>query len=135
MTITLTKCKEEIINKAEESQPKQAQTIRWSVGGMIQYLDGWGWGVDVELNTLCLGGESAVKEAIANPKLKCSDPCINQIIELEREIIRGIENGDTRTKINGTKLRAPKPERPDSKRIRPLRAVRYQRPNLRPVKA
>ncbi len=106
----------------EESQPKQSTAIRWSAGGVIQYLDGWGWGVDQELNTICLGSESVVKEAIANPKLKCSDPYIDQIIELERQLMQ------KESELNG---RQPEIKRPGAFRSRPVRTIKYREANTR----
>ena len=57
---------------AEKVGPPISDT-KDSWGEVVQYLDGYAWGVAADGSTICLGVESAVKEAIANPKLKSGD--------------------------------------------------------------
>ena len=94
----------------------------WNDEGVIQYLDGWGWGVDADLQTICLGREDTVRAALANPKLRSSDPAIDQVIELEREII---------AKESETNGRQPKLKRPSDVRSRPIGAFQHREANAR----
>ncbi len=106
-----------------EQELKEAQAKpRQSWGEVVQYLDGWAWGVDIELNTVCLGKEDAVKAAIANPKLHCSITAIDQVIELEREIIKQESEADGRQ---------PKLKRPGDFRSRPIGTVKHREANAR----
>ena len=80
---------------------------------VIQYLDGYAWGITPDGSTICLGIGDAVKAAIANPKLRSSNPAIDQVIELERETI---------AKESETNGRQPKLKRPGAVRSRPIGA-------------
>jgi len=48
---------------AKEKQVGKTQGIHWSAGGQICFIDGFAWGIDTELNTICLGREEKVREA------------------------------------------------------------------------
>ena len=65
-------------------------------GEIIYYLDGWAWGIDANGTTVCLGRETAVKAAIANPKQVSGDPVIDAIIDLERQLLGPAERTRSR---------------------------------------
>ena len=101
---------------------EKTSKLYWSECGQICFVEGYAYGVDIELNPLCLGTEEAVKQAIAKPELKSSDPAIDQIIELERQII---------AKENETDGRQPNLKKPGAFRSRPAGAFQRRETNAR----
>lgn len=78
--------------EAPAARPKHQDT--W--GEVIYYLDGWAWGITKRGETKCLGLEASVREAITDPKLLRNDTEVNEIIELERRLIKEKENENGR---------------------------------------
>lgn len=74
----------------------------YSEGHQVYFLDGYAWGIDAELQPVCLGTEAAVRAAIDNPKLKSGIPEVDAIIEQERQV---------KTKENEGNAAGHKPER------------------------
>ena len=102
--------------------PEKGNKLYRSDDGVIQYIDGYAYGVDIELNPLCLGTEEAVKQAIAKPELKSSDPAIDQIIELERQIIAKEKEADGRQ---------PEIKRPSAFRSRLVGDIKHREADIR----
>lgn len=71
---------------------KQASKESWSQGGQIFYTAGLAFGLDGELNTVCLGTETVVRAAVDNPKLQSGIPEEDAIIEMERRLKEGETN-------------------------------------------
>jgi len=90
--------------------------------GVIQSIDGQVWGISQDGSTICLGRDNEVREAIANPKLTSGCPSIDQIIELERELMRkdGEQNG-----------RKPELQKPGAFRSRITRMAKRRTANTR----
>ena len=110
----------------------------WNLGGQIFYTSGFSFGIDSEGQTICMGAEWAVSEAIDNPKLGCGDYEIDGIIAIERDIQfkeKETSYGRDNTRSFEAKCRAPKATRRANKRIRPLRYLGHKRPDFRPIKA
>lgn len=62
-------------------------------GIIIDYDNGYAWGNTASGRLVCLGSTENVKNAIRHSNMKCDDIEINQIIQLERELIkREVEN-------------------------------------------
>lgn len=55
-------------------------------GQVIQYIDGFAWGVTPMGGTVCLGTETDVKDRLKNSRRHSKNPIIAQIIELERAL-------------------------------------------------
>ena len=65
-------------------------------GIAIRFDNGWAWGNTKTGKLVCLGREQDVKQAIQNLKLKSHIPDIDQIIELERTLLKEeVENYGT----------------------------------------
>ena len=103
-------------------EPKLAKGHRESWGEVLYYLDGLCYGIAPDGQTVCLGKEADIKEMLANPT-KCSiNPLVNDIIDLERELIKQKENEDGRQ---------PDLKRPSAFRSRPARAFQHREANAR----
>lgn len=89
---------------------------------IIQYIEGYAWGIAIDGRTVCLGETEAIKAAIANPKLKSGYPDIDQIISLERDILKEIDNGK------------PNIQRPGAFRSRSAREIKHRTANIRQAK-
>jgi len=82
--------------RADASTPSTQSKESWSPGGQIFFCDGWAWGVNTDMRTVCLGSEVSVRAALTDPKLKCGNPEIDAILNLER-------NTEKEAKANGAK--------------------------------
>ncbi len=71
-------------------------------GHVIQYCDGFAWGITPAGETVCLGTADAVKAALANPKLHSCREEIDGIIELERKLIQEEMIGESRIQVKST---------------------------------
>ena len=108
----------------------------WSEGGQVYFLDGYAWGLNPKLETICLGTAQAVRVAIADPALKCGDPDIDGVVNMERELKREEREQYGRRPEGTVKLRASKLRKPGNKRVRPLFSTRGFSKNIRrPKKA
>lgn len=67
---------------------RKLKEVKHDQGGVIQYIDGFAWGIAPDGKTVCCGEEAEVKRAIRNPKLKCNNALVNEIIELERKLTK-----------------------------------------------
>ena len=73
-------------------EPKPAKGRRESWGEVLYYLDGLCFGIAQDGRTVCLGKEADIKEMLANPTKRSINPLVNDIIDLERELIKQKEN-------------------------------------------
>ena len=122
---TTEKVREEALYKEQEVTPSASEGKEsWSTGGQIYFLDGQAWGLNKELESICLGTEVAVRAALDNPKLKCGSPEIDGVIALEREVLRKEKESYGKRPEGNVNLRASKSSRPDSKRVRPMSTSR-----------
>lgn len=112
----------------EQGEPFPQDTI-------ISYIDGWGWGIAADGRTICLGREAAVKEALANPKLKSGAPDVDQIIDLERKIIAEVNLNGISGNIKTESSRGKRAVRTGGIRTRPFVDIKYQPVNTRQLKA
>lgn len=55
-------------------------------GQVIQYIDGFAWGITPRGDTICLGTETDIRTIVANPKLHPKNPTIAQVISTERAL-------------------------------------------------
>jgi len=78
-----------------------------SWGEIIQYLGSMAYGIASNGQTVCLGKEGEVKEALLDSTKRSINPIINEIIDLERELVRQGENKDDRANT-GESFRAIK---------------------------
>ena len=62
--------------------------MKESEGQVIQYIDGYAWGVTPSGGTACLGTEPDIRAILANPRKHPSNPTIAQVISLERQLIK-----------------------------------------------
>jgi len=53
---------------------------------VIQYIDGWAFGVSKSGNTICLGSETEIRGILANPRHHPDNPTIAQVIEVEQAL-------------------------------------------------
>ncbi|MFC1958650.1 hypothetical protein ACFLV6_01875 [Chloroflexota bacterium] len=67
-----------------------------SWGEVIQFLDGFCFGIAPDGRTICLGKEAEIKEMLADPTKRSINPLANDIIDLERELIKQKESEDGR---------------------------------------
>lgn len=75
-------------------------------GQVIQYIDGFAWGVGPTGRTVCLGDEAKIKELLTMPKQKrAGNPTIDQIISLERSLVKQKEKEDVKEKTKVLKKR------------------------------
>lgn len=88
--------------------------------GIIQYIDGWCYGISAKGKLVCLGSEVAIKEMLASPTKRSINPLVNDIIDLERELIKENETDGREVKrpgnirsglIRGSKHREANPRR------------------------
>ena len=115
------KAKEQLdIESQPVSEPVKVSGARQSWGEVVQYLDGWCWGIAPDGKTICLGKEADIKEMLADPTKKSANATINEIIDLERELNK--ENDNDRT----TKIK-----RPGDFRSRPSRNFEHRETNAR----
>ena len=77
-------------------------------GGVIQYIDGYAYGITKEGKTLCLGEETKVKAVLSDPRRKLNNPAAQQVLELERDLMKQL---DKQMKKERAKERADKEER------------------------
>ena len=91
-------------------------------GEIIQFIDGLCFGIAPDGRTICLGKETDIKEMLANPTKRSSNPLTNDIIDLERELINQKENEDGRQ---------PEIKRPSAFRSRPIGIIKHREANLR----
>ena len=63
-------------------------------GQVIQYIDGWAWGITPEGRTVCLGTEPDIKAILANPRRHPENPTIAQVISVERHLFKQEEKKD-----------------------------------------
>jgi len=103
-----------------------AQKTKQSWGEVIQYLDGYAWGIAADGQTICLGREVSIREVIANPKLMSFIPEVDGIISLERELIAKEIEG------NG---RQPELKKPSTFRSRTARTFERRTANTRQAAA
>ncbi len=131
------------VPKVKDNEPAVAsptQQTSWSKEGQVYYVDGYAYGINDELKTICLGREVDVRAAVVNPKTHSGNPDIDAIINSERNILKGIYQTEVEIhgrRIEGIKanLRACKPERPGNLRIRLVRDIRHKRLNPGRLKA
>jgi len=56
-------------------------------GEVIQFLDGWCYGIaDDGRTVVCCGQEDEAKAMLANPNKKSASPVVNDILDLERRL-------------------------------------------------
>ena len=106
----------------EEPKPAPAKGHRESWGEVLYYLDGLCFGIAPDGRTMCLGKEADIKEMLANPTKRSINPLVNDIIDLERELIKQKENEDGRQ---------PDLKKPGAFRSRPARAFQHREANAR----
>ena len=107
----------------EQLELKEAQDkLRQSWGEVIEFLDGLCFGIAPDGRTVCLGKEADIKETLANPTKRSSNPLTNDIIDLERQLIKQKENEDGRQ---------PEIKRPSAFRSRPAGAFQHREANAR----
>ena len=122
---TTEKVRSEDLYKEQEVAPSASEDKEcWSAGDQIHFLDGQAWGLNKELESICLGTEVAVRAALDNPKLKCGDLEVDGVIALEREVLRKEKESYGKRPEGNVNLRASKSSRPDNKRIRPMSTSR-----------
>jgi hypothetical protein len=114
----LTNYEQETIINFNKSEDKPRQS--W--GEVIQYLDGFCFGIAPDGRTICLGKEADIKEILDNPTQRSINPLVNDIIDLERELIKQKESE------NG---RQPEIKRPSAFRSRPAGAFQRRETNAR----
>ena len=50
----------------------------------ICFLDGQAYSTKEDGTTLCIGSEQDIKAMLENPKIRCSSPIVNDIVDRER---------------------------------------------------
>ena len=86
----------------EELFPEPPKKSKDSFGEVVQFVDGHGYGIDAELNTVYLGTESEVRAAIGGQG-RLDNPAAQATIELERKLKEGEQNdaGNFKPKRSG----------------------------------
>jgi len=77
-------------------------------GEVIQFIDGYCYGIAPNLKTVCCGTEEEVKVILADPTKRANNPLVNEILDLEREMSKGGEDGTTRANITEKRRSAVK---------------------------
>lgn len=111
-----------------EIKTERQSGTKWSEG-IIWYDGGYAWSITETGKLVCLGNERTVRMAIINPQLKSHVPEIDQIIKLERELLREVKDNDGTIKLQSTrKFRASKTR---DKRNRPAKNIKRGANNLK----
>ena len=63
-------------------------------GQVVQYIDGYAWGIAPTGETICLGTEVDIRTILVNPRKHPSNPTIAQIISLERQLLKQEDKKD-----------------------------------------
>ncbi|MFC1970465.1 hypothetical protein ACFLV0_00785 [Chloroflexota bacterium] len=85
---------------AANSKEKQFMSYWAEPGGQVFFDDGWGWGIDEELRTICLGREEDIKSFFETGELKGeTHPKQRQILNEIREYRKELLNGEQRANI------------------------------------
>ena len=59
-------------------------------GEVINYVDGFAYGVTPEGRTVCLGSEGSIKAILGNPRRKPENEMIARIVGLERQLAKKV---------------------------------------------
>jgi hypothetical protein len=103
-----------LIGKSFESAGQKSTKTSW--GEVVYYLDGLCYGIAPDGRTVCLGAEVHIKTMLADPTKRADNPLVNEIIELERELMkRGNTNG-----------KQPQLKRPGAFRSRAAREIKHR---------
>ena len=110
------------MDKSFESERQKSAKTSW--GEVIQFLDGYAWGIAPDGHTVCLGAEADIKAMLADPTKRAANPLINEIVDLERELTeRGIHE------------KQPELQRPGAFRSRTAREVKHRTARTRQTPA
>ena len=79
-----------------------------SFGEVLNYIDGYAYGVSPEGRTVCLGTETDIRAILANPRKHPQNPTIAQVINLERQLVK---QGQKQVSREQAKVKAEKKEK------------------------
>jgi len=98
-------------------------------GEIVYYLDGKGYGIAENLQTVCLGTEIKVKEMLANPIIRTGNAVIDEILNLELKLREGegYATADIRKGITNKRHSV-------TERSRPVRSTKLEGRHTRLVK-
>ena len=76
-------------------------------GGIIQWVDGFCYGITPNGRTICCGKEADVKATLADPAQKATNPLVNDILNLEIKLLLDKETedgkpGDIKARTSGS---------------------------------
>ena len=76
-----------------------------SFGQVVYYTAGWAYGIALNGETICLGTEAEVKAILTNPRYHPDNPTVAQVISLERDLTRQVNNEIARERAGEVRVK------------------------------
>jgi len=104
-------------------------------GEVVQFLDGWCYGVAPDGATICCGREDEVRAMLADQSKRSSNPVVDDILDLERKLQneKEVENGKAGD-IQARSSRSQRVIRTGNVRARPDAHTQYKPVDTRQTK-